>query len=178
MGRELYSGLATIQYNAGRDRDAFLSVLRLASPENREKIRVSLEPLLQSMGRFSGEQSARLQQAVDRRAAELGASLPVKAVAPAVDPRRSEASRIVVRRKRLGPVTLDDLPLDEREGFPGFAGSPSPLPLLTWCDGKRTLAEVVRLIEIEQGPMDFDFVGYFRFLARHGYADLVTPPAQ
>src|ERR1035437_8446436 len=124
LGRELYSGVAKIQYNADRDRDAFLSVLRLASPANREKLRGSLEPLLKSMGRFSDEQSARLQQAVDRRAAELGAPSSVKAVAPAVDPHRGEASRIVVKRKRFGPVTLDDLPLGQREGFPGFSGHP------------------------------------------------------
>ena len=48
---------------------------------------------------------------------------------------------------------------------PDFAGIPAPLPILTWCDGKRDLAEVIRLVEFEQGPMDFDFVGYFKFLA-------------
>ncbi len=78
-----------------------------------------------------------------------------------------------MRRKRFGPVTLDDLPLAEREGFPGFADQPAPLRLLYWCDGKRTAAEVIHLIELEQGPMDFDFVGYYKMLARHGYVDLI-----
>ena len=82
-------------------------------------------------------------------------------------------SNWIVRRKRFGPVTLDDLPLDQRQGFPGFAARPAPLRLLYWCDGKRTLAEVIRLIELEQGPMDFDFVGYNQMLARHGYVDLI-----
>lgn len=175
LGRELHDGLAKIDYNAGRDREAFLSILRLASPENREKARVSLDPLLKNMLRFSDVQCERLRDAVNRRAIELAIALPVKAIAPAADPRRAEASRIIVKRKRFGPVTLDDLPLDRREGFPGFAGSPAPLPLLTWCDGKRNLAEVIRLIEFEHGPMDFDFVGYFKFLAKHGYVDIVSP---
>jgi hypothetical protein len=33
------------------------------------------------------------------------------------------------------------------------------LRLLFWCDGKRTAAEAIHLIEPEQGLMDFDFVG-------------------
>ncbi|HEY2018121.1 MAG TPA: hypothetical protein VGH38_31665, partial [Bryobacteraceae bacterium] len=70
---------------------------------------------------------------------------------------------------------LDDLPIEQRQGFPGFAGTPAPMPLLVWCDGKRTLAEVIRRIELEQGPMDFDFVGYFKFLAQHGYVELIAP---
>jgi len=78
-----------------------------------------------------------------------------------------------IRCKRFGPITLDDLPLDQRQGFPGFAAQPAPLRLVYWCDGKRTAAEVIRLIELEQGPMDFDFVGYYKMLAKHGYVDLV-----
>jgi hypothetical protein len=175
LGRVLDAGLAKIDYNADRDRDALLSVLQLVSPENREKVRLSLDPSLMRMRRFSEEQGNRLRQAVDRRGGELGAVAPVKPIAPAADPRRAEASQMIVKRKRFGPVTLDDLPLDQREGYPGFAGNPAPLILLTWCDGKRNLADVIRLIELEYGPMDFDFVGYFKFLAKHGYVEISAP---
>jgi hypothetical protein len=43
---------------------------------------------------------------------------------------------------------------------------------LYWCDGKRDLAEVIRLTRHELGTVDFDFVGYFRFLASRGYVEL------
>ena len=43
---------------------------------------------------------------------------------------------------------------------------------LYWCDGRRNLAEVIRLTRLELGPTEFDFVGYFRFLARHGYVEI------
>lgn len=177
LGRELYAGLARIEYNRDRDRDALLSVVRLATAANRETVLGSLDPWLTSIGRFSAEQGDRLRRAANRRANELGAAAPVRPIAPPADPRRAGAERIIVKRKRFGPVTLDDLPLDQREGFPGFAGTPAPLPLLTWCDGKRTLAEVIRLIELDQGPMDFDFVAYFRFLAKHGYVELLSAAA-
>jgi hypothetical protein len=177
LGRDLYAGLAEINYNTDRDRDALLSVLRLASPENRKKIRATLEPFLSSMRQFSDEQSDRLRRAVNRRATELGAALPlpVAPVPPPVGASQAEASRMIVKRKRFGPVTLDDLPLDQREGYPGFGDNPAPLILLTWCDGKRNLADVIRLIELEHGPMNFDFIGYFKFLAKHGYVEISTP---
>jgi hypothetical protein len=175
LGRELYDGLAKISYEADRDRGALISVIRLATPGNRE-IRAQLEPVLKRMSAFSSSQADRLREAVDRRAKELGAATPVKAIEAPADPRRAEASRIIVTRKRFGPVTLDDVPLAEREGFPGFAGKPAPLPILVWCDGKRDLAEVIRLVELEQGPLDFDFVGYFKFLATRGYVDIAMRP--
>jgi hypothetical protein len=46
-----------------------------------------------------------------------------------------------------------------------------PVSALYWCDGKRNLAEVIRLTELEMGPQQFDFVGYFKFLEKHGYVE-------
>jgi hypothetical protein len=176
LGRELYWGLAKIRYNAARDEEAILSTLRLVPQENREKVRGCLEPSLSIIRRLADQQAQRLQDAADQRAGALHLPGPVKAAAPAADPRRTEAAGFIVRRKRFGPVTLDDLPLAQREGFPGFGAQPAPLRLLYWCDGKRTAAEVISLTEMEQGPMDFDFVGYYRMLARHGYVDLIPAP--
>jgi hypothetical protein len=178
LGSELYWGLARIQYNGDRDEAAVLSTLRLVSPENCDRVRVSLEPSLKIIRQLMEQQSERLKEAANRRGGELHATLPVKATPPPADPRRAEAARFIVQRKRFGPVTLDDLPIEQREGFPGFAAQPAPLRLLYWCDGKRTAAEVISLIELEQGPMKFDFVGYYKMLARHGYVDLIPARRQ
>jgi hypothetical protein len=48
-----------------------------------------------------------------------------------------------------------------------------PTSALYWCDGKRNLAEVIRLTELEMGPQTFDFTGYFKFLEKHGYVEFV-----
>ena len=48
-----------------------------------------------------------------------------------------------------------------------------PVSALYWCDGKRTLAEVIRLTQLEMGPQNFDFLGYFKFLEKHGYVEFV-----
>jgi hypothetical protein len=71
---------------------------------------------------------------------------------------------------------LDDLPQDKREGYPSGAWALTPMTALFWCDGKRDLAEVIRLTELELGPVNFNFVGYFTFLAKHGYVELATAP--
>jgi hypothetical protein len=84
-----------------------------------------------------------------------------------------EAEHIVVRRKRIGSIPLDDLPRDQWEGYPSGAWDKTVTFALYWCDGKRNLAEVIRLTELELGPTNFDFVGYFRFLERHGYVEFV-----
>jgi hypothetical protein len=173
LARELASGEAQLMYEADRDREALLSVLRLASPTKRESIRTELTPQLENMRRLASEQHERLQAAANRRAAELGLPRPVQPI-EAPDTMSPEAKQLVVKRKRFGPVTLDDLPVEQREGYPGFGDNPAPLTLLSWCDGKRTVAEVARLVQLEQGPLKFDFVGYFQFLAKHGYVELTT----
>ena len=97
----------------------------------------------------------------------LGAITPVVAV------RNPEAEKIVVRRKRMGTITLDDLSREEREGYPAASFWGAPVSALYWCDGKRNLAEVIRLTELEMGPQQMDYVGYFKFLEKRGYVEFV-----
>ena len=78
-----------------------------------------------------------------------------------------------MKRKRPGVIPLDDLPQDQWDGYPSGAWATVPTLALYWCDGKRNLAEVIQLTKLEAGPTSFDFVGYFRFLERHGYVEFV-----
>jgi len=78
----------------------------------------------------------------------------------------------VVVRKRFGTVPLDDLPVDQRAGFPSGAWDTTAITALYWCDGQRTIAEVKKLTEQELGPIKLDLDGYFRFLAQHGYVEI------
>jgi hypothetical protein len=95
----------------------------------------------------------------------------VKAAAGA--PTEQRGRGIIVKRKRFGTIPLDDLHEDKREGYPSGAWATVPTIALFWCDGKRDLSEVIRLTELELGPQKFDFVGYFRFLAKHGYVEIL-----
>jgi len=118
---------------------------------------------------FSDEQKRRVEAAVQQRASALGLGR-IQAAAPKPN---AEAEIIVVRRKRMGTITLDDLPQDQREGYPAASFWSVPVAALYWCDGRRNLAEVIRLTELEMGPQKLDFVGYFKFLKKHGYVDFV-----
>jgi hypothetical protein len=176
VGRELYWGVQKVSYTAARDRDAVSSTLRIADAAQRDRLRPSLDPLLKGIEVFADQQAQRLQQAADARARQIGAAVPVKALAPPADPARAQAAQIVVKRKRFGTITFDDLPVENRERWPAGAWDVLLQTALFWCDGKRNLADVIRHTELELGPQNFDFVGYFQFLARKGYVEIVAMP--
>lgn len=124
-----------------------------------------------------------LGAARDEQQKRVAAAIRDRGLGPivAIDRPLSEADHIIVRRKRIGTITLDDLPRDRRDGWPAASFWNAQVSALYWCDGKRTLAEVVRLSELEmglstgsgQGPQTFDFLGYFKFLEKHGYVEFV-----
>jgi hypothetical protein len=152
-------GLDQIAYAVDRESQAVLSVLRLVPADRKAWVRESLQPLLGHLRRFGEDQSARV------RASGVTPT-------PVPDPQLAEAAGMVVVRKRIGTIPLDDLAPDRREGYPSGAWDSVPIIALYWCDGRRNLAEVIRLTRLELGPVKFDFVGYFRFLQRQGYVGI------
>jgi hypothetical protein len=152
----LYHGGEKIDYAAARAAQAVSSAKGPAQIGSR-------------LNAFRDEQKKRVEAAVQERASGLG----LARIQPAIPKPNAEAEAIIVRRKRMSTITLDDLPQDQREGFPAASFWSVPVAALYWCDGKRNLAEVIRLTELETGPQTFDFVGYFKFLRKHGYVDFV-----
>jgi hypothetical protein len=173
LGQELYRGLQDLKYRAAREREAVESVARLVPELQHKALRRSIGPLLARLEAFEKEQSRRLSEAANRRGGELRLAEAILPLAPAADPKMAEAEKTIVRRKRVGSIPLDDLKESEREGYPAAGWWGHPVSALFWCDGKRNLAEVIRLTQHELGPTDFDFVGYFRFLRKHGYVEFV-----
>jgi hypothetical protein len=145
----LAAALERVDYELDLGRQAVRSAARLGK----------IDDLAGLLDACAQKQRQRLRQA-------LGQAAPPHAPSPA-------AAKIIVRRKRPGTITLDDLSPDRREGYPAAAFGGPPVTALYWCDGKRNLAEVIRLTELEIGASKFDFVGYFKFLQRHGYVEFV-----
>lgn len=158
LSQLLYQETDRVDYNLQRESKAVKSAWDLRQG-------------LAELAAFASEQKARLERAVQERAAELG----LGDIRPAVPIPNPEAEKIVVRRKRIGTITLDDLPREQRDGYPAADFWSVPVSALYWCDGKRNLAEVIRLTQLEMGPQNFDFVGYFKFLEKHGYVEFVQP---
>jgi hypothetical protein len=147
-------GLERVGYFAERGKKAVLSALHVVPANRRLNVEQRMQPVLADIDAFRDLELTRLRQA--------GAK-------PATAKPNPEAEKIVVQRKRMGTLPLDNLPQDQWEGYPSGAWDAVATIALYWCDGKRTLAQVIHLTEMEVGPQHFDFVGYFRFLERHGY---------
>ena len=163
LGHTLHAAVERVRYITDRHRRAIGSIARLA-PGAAVRVAKAADEL-RGVGLAQVE---RLQ-----RIAETRAGTPVRAVAPAPDEHLKRAAGLIVKRRRFGTLPLDDIRPDRREGYPSGAWAALPIAALYWCDGKRTLDEVIRLTRLELGPDDFDYAGYFRFLARHGYVELI-----
>lgn len=168
----LHRSIERNEYLLERESQGIRSVLRLAPEAKRAAVDGTLTPVLDRLRRLAKENDQRLRDAARIRAEQLGVRTPVEPVA-APHPQAEAASRIVVQRKRMGTIPMDDLPVEQWEGYPYGSWDLVPVTALYWCDGRRDLAEVIRLTGIEHDVSSFDFIGYFRFLARHGYVDLV-----
>ncbi|PYT38933.1 MAG: hypothetical protein DMG45_21710 [Acidobacteria bacterium] len=173
LGRLLQDALDHVSYSVGRESQAVLSVHRLVPELNQKDAAASLAPMIEGLRRFGEEQTSRVRRAIDRRAQELGLQAPVQPIV-VLDTQGDKAARIVVKRKRFGTLPLDDMPTDQREGYPSGAWESIPITALYWCDGHRNLAEVIHLTRMELGPTDFDFIGYFRFLRKQGYVEFLS----
>jgi Peptidase family M28 len=173
LGRVLAQGIDKITYAVDRESQSVLSVARLVPEERQDAVRAEIKPLVNRLESYGHEQSTRLRDAANRRAAQIGLSQPVEPRAES-DPQMSDAAHIVVKRKRFGTIPLDEIHPDDREGFPSGAWDGTVIAALYWCDGHRNLAEVIRLTRLELGADKFDFVGYFKFLQRRGYVEFVT----
>jgi hypothetical protein len=172
LGKLLAQAESRIVYSEERESQAVNGVLRLVPEDRRAAMRASLSPMLDGLRKFGDLQSSRIRSAVDARAGILGITAVVKPAAVR-DPQSTEAAKIIVKRKRFGTLPLDDLPHDQWENYPSGAWAAIPTIALYWCDGHRNLAEVIRLTRLELGPTDFDFLGYFGLLRRHGYVEFI-----
>lgn len=168
----LGQGIEEIQYTVARQRQAVRSVVELAPAGRREDVQTFVSRSADEIASFGEAQSQRLRLAAENRAKLLGVSSPIR---PKVttEPQQSVASTIVVKRLRFGTIPLDQIAPDQRQGFPSGAWDLVPITALYWCDGRRNLAEVIHLTEMERGPTKFDYVGYFRFLRDHGFVQFV-----
>lgn len=172
LGSLLQQALDEIDYSVGRQTQAVDSVLCLAPSEDHQQLQDSLAPLSKALVDFGQRQADRVRAAASDRARLLGIQNPVQPM-PEADPEAAVASQIVVKRRRFGTIPLDQIPPDQRQGYPSGAWAGVPISALYWCDGQRNLEQVIHLTKMEMGPTRFDFVGYFRFLRDHGFVEFV-----
>lgn len=172
LGRLLQQALDEIDYSVGRQTQAVNSVLTLVPSEAQQQSHASLAPLSKELVEFGNRQAERVRAAAAERARLLGIQNAIQPI-PEADPEAAVATQVVVKRKKFGTIPLDQIPPDQRQGYPSGAWVGVPISALYWCDGQRNLAQVIHLTKMEMGPTRFDFVGYFRFLRDHGFVEFV-----
>jgi len=169
LAQVMTEGKTRIEYSWERARQSVQSVSRLMSVQQPGWMNGLEDTLSQS----AHMQMQRLDSAIQRRAQELRLGQIQPAAEPS-DPQLEQGRNLIVKRKRFGTLPLDDISPDQREGQPNGAWADTQVKALYWCDGKRTLADVIRLTRLEAGPTNFDFVKYFRFLEKRGYVEFVA----
>ncbi len=174
-GGDLDDGMRQMAYLGDRYAEAVASVLRLVPRSERSEVRSYLRPLQREVKR-AGREGA---DALARRLGRPGH-------APAEEPRDAELSAIVPKRKVFGPLALDRVTPEERGGRPSPRWSDAAFAVLSWCNGKRSLAEACALAgrELREDhtlsaeelarridPNSSSMREYFEFLRQHGYVE-------
>jgi hypothetical protein len=129
---------------------------------------------------FQTESAAFAEGELKRAVSFLGEEVMSPAAPPSGEWEDKAAALIPVRRYR-GPLSLGDLLVkseDKEAMYQVAKGNPDFLwvgavQALYWADGKRTLAEIADLLELEAGQRVIEpLVKYFELLARLGAVDL------
>jgi hypothetical protein len=172
-GGDLADSMQQIRYLAERHADAVASVLRLLSPGERAKLRPHVRGMQRDLRRAAKDEAASLA----RRAGRPGFT------PPAFEP-TGDLAAVVPRRLVKGPVTLDRVAPEARDGRPSPRWSSELFAVLNWCDGRRSLAEACELAARELrtdhtptaeqltrriDPNASSMLDYFEFLRTHGY---------
>ncbi len=183
---------AGVELSASLDKSpdaAALARTQAAGLERVEYLRMLGKKAIVSSRRFSAKKSAFLDRDVDqavnmlneaanderehvestgREIAERnGWRLALPDAEPSDEMKRAAA--MIVERAEMGPIAFDGIPLSKRVDLDDTRWGGQIQTVLMWCDGKRTLAEAVRLASLEaSGPMGKDIVDQIERCAKLG----------
>ncbi len=163
-----------VDYWAVRSAEAVRSTKRLASRD--KQLDSAISKLVSDLVASAKSERRRAETTIRQLAEARGWTL--KPRRKRLTKLEKEASTIVPVRRYKGPVStrqwVNKLSAEDREAFYKFGKAhkeASGLENLAvyWSDGKRSLLEVSRLVELESGRRDLGYLmGYFRFLEKMG----------
>ncbi|MCJ7752042.1 MAG: M28 family peptidase, partial [Armatimonadetes bacterium] len=171
--RELDDSLGQLAYLAERQAEAVGSVLKLLPSPQRAGVRAQVRALQREVKRLGRDEIA----ALARRAGQ-----PSRTPASPHPPGPLDAIR--PRRLVPGTLTFDSLEPTEREGRPSPRWSATLFAILSWCNGRRSLADASHLaarelrrdrtlspdeLIKEVDPEAPSLLDYFEFLRQHNY---------
>ncbi len=170
-------GLERIDYYADIQKKAVASVARLVRKGGSETADKLAETYGKQIDSFAGLMKDHFKEEVTRKAKAEG--IKVVSRKAVVSDWEKEAAKLVPKRKVVGTLTLEGIHHTEWAEVTGsprwWSANSVAAASWFWCDGKRDLTEIKRLVEMESGqPVGkFDLIKYYRFLEKHGFVEFV-----
>jgi hypothetical protein len=167
-------GLDGLSFARDRGIASIDSVNQLAKPAERAELGKYLDGLKREVEVFYQSQVKLLRLTYQRLSRDAGLRSIPRITRGRLSGDEYKASKLVPRRKRIGPLTLETIPpeiRDSRGWEPAYSGWWNQL--LFWADGHRSVLDITRLVALETGsPADLkEVLDYFTFLSDH---DLVS----
>lgn len=188
LGALLAAGIERLDHWSEVTAERVRSAQRFAEQTERREFRSALRPLVAHVKKTARLEETHLRRVAADRAHEL--DVPAPTVGPAQPAGwLAKAAQLVPVRRVPGTITLDDVPDDQRRGCSNPRWSTTLTNVLFRCDGRRSLAEAVRLGLLDSGETaiakleSYDFLELFRMLEKHGRVELrparrrLSPPA-
>ncbi|MFC1574354.1 M28 family peptidase [Candidatus Latescibacterota bacterium] len=176
LGKALSEGLERVEYYAGLRKESLRSIQRIVAADKRGECESIVAHYISTMDDFRKKMKKHVEVLAKNRARDHS----VRIVLPSkeLSDWEKEASKIIP--KRFHPVTLffAEIPPEEWievKSSPHWWSSTNWAETsYWWCDGKRDLNTIKRLIELEAGTpvRNFDLIHYYKFLEKYNYVDL------
>lgn len=170
LSEALEAARQRLAYLRDRRSAAVRSVERLLAKDERQHLKTALERLAAEVEARAAEETSRLEAEAKVRSAHMRGKL--KRVARRKSALERRAEKLTPVRTAIGTPTLDPLPKSKRERLAGVRWDGRLHRAFWWCDGKRNLAEVLRLTAQETGSDCWDLLEVFQHLAEYGIIEL------
>ncbi|MFC2075707.1 M28 family peptidase [candidate division KSB1 bacterium] len=171
----LTTGLDRLAFARDQGIEAIDSVKVLARPGERADLSKYLDNLKREVEVLYQSQVKLIRLTFQRISRDLGLRSISRLPRGRLSGDEYRASKLVPRRKVVGPITLETLPPEIRDSHrwaPAYSSWWNQL--LFWVDGHRSVLDISRLIALEIGkPADLkEILDYFTFLSDHGLLHL------
>ena len=177
LGKVLAEGARVIEYYTELQKKALGSIERIVSESNKNQAQRIVSRFIDNTDDFGSLSVKHFRKAV-REKSKTG-SIKIIRYVKKEGPWEREAATIIPKRMKIGTLTLEGIPVEE---WKEVTRSPKwwsarnwAAASYWWCDGKRNLNTIKKLIELEAGvPVQkFDLINYFRFLEKYNLVEFV-----
>ncbi len=177
LGKALADGMRVIEYYTGLQKEAVNSIARLVPPDKKKETLNYAAMYNKKLDEFGKMMVRQFREAVGKKSSSE--SIKIVKYKKEEGAWEKEAAAIIPKRKIVGTMTLEPIPVDEwveATSSPRWWSARNwASASYFWCDGKRNLNEIKELVELEAGApvRNFDLIKYYKFLEKFDMVEFV-----